>query len=30
MPFFMSHCDQIYDLDKQAVVNNENILINTN
>tara|TARA_B110000263_G_scaffold72545_1_gene63412 strand:- start:411 stop:1724 length:1314 start_codon:yes stop_codon:yes gene_type:complete len=30
MPFFMSHCDQIYDLDKQAVVNNENILINAN
>jgi len=30
MPFFMSHCDQIYDLDNQTIINNKNILINAN
>ena len=30
MPFFMAHCDQIYDLDNQSIINNKNILINAN
>lgn len=30
MPFFMAHCDQIYDLDNQTIINNKNILINAN
>tara|TARA_B110000438_G_scaffold51140_1_gene51543 strand:- start:2575 stop:3888 length:1314 start_codon:yes stop_codon:yes gene_type:complete len=30
MPFFMAHCDQIYDLDNQSIINNEKILINAN
>ena len=25
MPFFMAHCDQIYDLDNQSIINNKNI-----
>ena len=30
MPFFMAHCDEIYDLDNQSIINNKNILINAN
>ena len=30
MSFFMAHCDQIYDLDNQSIINNKNILINAN
>ncbi|MFL3025337.1 MAG: ATP-binding cassette domain-containing protein [Candidatus Neomarinimicrobiota bacterium] len=30
MPFVMAHCDQIYDLDKQSIINNKKVLINAN
>ena len=30
LPFFMAHCDKIYDLDNQSIINNQYVLTNDN